>query len=63
MPTTATESCLEHNARYARGEGLHVATHPGLQPSARRGGWRWWPAWTPGWMSRTCSASRPVMPT
>ncbi len=32
MPTTATESCLEHNARYARGEGLHVATHPGSQP-------------------------------
>lgn len=32
MPTTATDSCLEHNARYARGEGLHVATHPGSQP-------------------------------
>ena len=32
MPTTTTDSCLEHNARYARGEGLHVATHPGSQP-------------------------------
>jgi len=32
MPTTATDACLESNARYAKGEGLHVATHPGSQP-------------------------------
>jgi carbonic anhydrase len=32
MPTTATDACLEHNSRYAKGEGLHVATHPGSQP-------------------------------
>jgi carbonic anhydrase len=32
MSTTATDACLEHNARYAKGEGLHVATHPGSQP-------------------------------
>jgi len=32
MPTTATDTCLEHNARYAKGEGLHAATHPGSQP-------------------------------
>jgi len=32
MPTTTTDACLESNARYAKGEGLHVATHPGTQP-------------------------------
>jgi len=32
MPTTTTDTVLEHNARYARGEALHVATHPGSQP-------------------------------
>jgi carbonic anhydrase len=30
--STTTDAVLEHNARYARGEGLHVTTHPGSQP-------------------------------
>ncbi|MFM1904574.1 MAG: hypothetical protein RLZZ440_2474 [Planctomycetota bacterium] len=32
MPPSTTDTCLEHNARYAAGDRLHTPSHPGSQP-------------------------------